>query len=140
MKNRSSNNITTHTHTRKQNQKKMLKIYQPQSSLVITIWTKMIRLFLLITLLLSIITIVNGLQQSSTTVTSSSLDDDSDQMTDQMKQMRRNEVSKALLLLKKHSIVGSNAKIVLKNNGRHLAIHSRTEGFPVGRNMTWIKN
>ncbi|MEQ0924469.1 DUF2147 domain-containing protein [Acinetobacter schindleri] len=28
----------------------------------------------------------------------------------------------------------------LKNNGRHLAIHSRTEGFPVGRNMTWIKN
>ncbi|XP_075587336.1 uncharacterized protein LOC124497589 [Dermatophagoides farinae] len=100
----------------------MLKIYQPQSSLVITIWTKMIRLFLLITLLLSIITIVNGLQQSSTTVTSSSSDDDSDQMTDQMKQMRRNEVSKALLLLKKHSIVGSNAKIVLKNNGRHLLV------------------
>ncbi|HAA08078.1 MAG TPA: DUF2147 domain-containing protein, partial [Acinetobacter schindleri] len=23
---------------------------------------------------------------------------------------------------------------------RHLAIHSRTEGAPVGRNMTWIKN
>ncbi|WP_286831456.1 MULTISPECIES: DUF2147 domain-containing protein [Acinetobacter] len=32
------------------------------------------------------------------------------------------------------------ARARLKNNGRHLAIHSRTEGFPVGRNMTWIKN
>ena len=32
------------------------------------------------------------------------------------------------------------ARARLKNNGRHLAIHSRTEGAPVGRNMTWIKN
>ncbi|ATO18858.1 hypothetical protein BS636_03845 [Acinetobacter sp. LoGeW2-3] len=32
------------------------------------------------------------------------------------------------------------ARARLKNNGRHLAIHSRTEGSPVGRNMTWIKN
>lgn len=31
------------------------------------------------------------------------------------------------------------ARARLKNNGRHLAIHSRTEGAPVGRNMTWIK-
>jgi Uncharacterized protein conserved in bacteria (DUF2147). len=32
------------------------------------------------------------------------------------------------------------ARARLKNNGRHLAIHSRAEGAPVGRNMTWIKN
>ena len=32
------------------------------------------------------------------------------------------------------------ARARLKNNGRHLAIHSRAEGATVGRNMTWIKN
>ncbi|KAH9425910.1 hypothetical protein DERP_005129 [Dermatophagoides pteronyssinus] len=100
----------------------MLKNYhhqqQQQLSTLSIMMAKFLRLFLLLTILLSIITLVNGLQSTM----SSSMDDDNDSMTDQMKQMRRNEVSKALLLLKKHSIVGSNAKIVLKNNGRHLLV------------------
>ena len=32
------------------------------------------------------------------------------------------------------------ARARLKNNGKHLAIHSRTAGAAVGRNMTWIKS
>ncbi|XP_027195164.2 uncharacterized protein LOC113789784 [Dermatophagoides pteronyssinus] len=100
----------------------MLKNYhhqqQQQLPTLSIMMAKFLRLFLLLTILLSIITLVNGLQSTM----SSSMDDDNDSMTDQMKQMRRNEVSKALLLLKKHSIVGSNAKIVLKNNGRHLLV------------------
>ncbi|KPM07744.1 hypothetical protein QR98_0062440, partial [Sarcoptes scabiei] len=39
-----------------------------------------------------------------------------------MKQIRRSEVSKALALLKKHSIIGGDAKIVLRNSGKHLLV------------------
>lgn len=47
---------------------------------------------------------------------------DNDSAEEEMKQMRRTEISKALLLLKKHSVVGNDAKIVLKNNGKHLLV------------------
>ena len=40
----------------------------------------------------------------------------------QSKQNRRSDVSRALGLLKKHSVVGTDAKIVLKNNGKHLLV------------------
>ena len=52
----------------------------------------------------------------------SSTDSDLQTSLDISRQVRKTEISRALRLLKKHSIVGKNAKIVLKNSGKHLLI------------------
>lgn len=47
---------------------------------------------------------------------------DSSEESEPRKALRRSEISKALGLLKKHSVVGKNAKIVLKASGRNLLV------------------
>lgn len=47
---------------------------------------------------------------------------DSSEEIEPSKALRRSEISKALGLLKKHSVVGKNAKIVLKASGRNLLV------------------
>src|SRR6218665_4162239 len=58
---------------------------------------------------------VNGAGQSGTVA-------DLQASIDISRQVRKTEISRALRLLKKHLIVGKNAKIVLKNSGKHLLI------------------
>jgi len=48
--------------------------------------------------------------------------DSSESLEEEAKQLRRSEISRALGLLKKHSVVGKNAKIVLKTSGKHLLV------------------
>lgn len=47
---------------------------------------------------------------------------DSSEENEPKKALRRSEISKALGLLKKHSVVGKNAKIVLKASGKNLLV------------------
>ena len=42
-------------------------------------------------------------------------------------------------LLDPNSGLQYSARARLMNSGKHLIIHSRTEGSAVGRNLTWVK-
>ena len=70
----------------------------------------------LLTVLFLVTLFTSGLHGKSSKMT------DSSEEIEPSKALRRSEISKALGLLKKHSVVGKNAKIVLKASGRNLLV------------------
>ncbi|KAI2802016.1 hypothetical protein BLOT_010208 [Blomia tropicalis] len=67
---------------------------------------------------------MTSIEMKSINEDSSSDDSDGSMSDEEMnRQIRRSEISRALGLLKKHSVVGKDAKIVLKSNGKpHLLV------------------
>lgn len=71
---------------------------------------------------LTVLLLVNLLFGLLWSVNAKSTSDSAEEDDDASKQLRRSEISKALGLLKKHSIIGKNAKIILKASGKHLLV------------------